>query len=540
MISSRTLLVALFCLAWILPGLVGHDPWKPDEAYSFGVVYEMLRGSSWVVPALAGEPFLDKPPLAYLVAAAFAQIFSSVLPLHDGARLATGFWMALTFGFMAVAGRELYGTRYGAVSALLLLGCFGLVVRSHQLITDVAMLAGFAMAYYGWALALRRPLAGGFWLGTGIGIAFLANGVLAPVILALVAALLPAVSRDWRTGRYARSLLAAAGAAAPWLTVWPALLYLQSPLLFESWLWGANIGPYFGRTEPVPDLGTAHYLRILPWYAWPVWALALWVLWRERVALLAKPAIMLPLVGFLATLAVLSGSADARELHALPLLVPLSLLAVPAPETLRRGAAQAWYWFSAMGFTFFLAVFWFYWSALELGVPTRLHEHLHRIRPGYEPGFRWLPFSLGLAYTLAWFGVLMSFRRSPMRPVVVWAAGITAAWALTATLFIGWLDTAKSYRTMISGMTAAMPGEYHCVASRELGEPQRALLHYFADVITEREERASRSAECDLLLVQGRPQQDVAPEAPWRKIWEGSRPGDRHERYRLYERPLKP
>ncbi|MBI2295012.1 MAG: glycosyltransferase family 39 protein [Betaproteobacteria bacterium] len=213
MISHRTVLVALFCLAWILPGLIGHDPWKPDEAYTFGVVYGILNGGSWVVPALAGEPFLDKPPLAYLVAAASAQVFSAILPLHDAARLATGFWMALTFAFTAVAGREFHGTRYGAVSALLLLGCFGLVVRSHQLITDVAMLAGFAIAYYGFALSLRRPAAGGAWIGTGAGIAFLANGLLAPAILALIALLLPVVSRGWRGRGYAASMLIAAGAA---------------------------------------------------------------------------------------------------------------------------------------------------------------------------------------------------------------------------------------------------------------------------------------------------------------------------------------
>src|SRR3970282_588875 len=179
MISQRGALVALLCAAGILPGLIGHDPWKPDEAHTFGVVYDLLRGGSWVVPTLAGEPFLEKPPLFYLTAAAFAKLFSFALPLHDAARLATGAWMAATFAFIAVAGRELYSVRYGAVSALLLLGCFGFVVRGHQLITDAALLAGFAMAYYGFALALRRPTVGGFWIGTGVGIGFLAHRLLA-------------------------------------------------------------------------------------------------------------------------------------------------------------------------------------------------------------------------------------------------------------------------------------------------------------------------------------------------------------------------
>src|SRR5688572_6550283 len=199
MISQRALLVALLCAAWILPGLIGHDPWKPDEAHTFGVVYEILRGGSWVVPSLAGEPFVEKPPLYYLTAAAVTKVFSFALPLHDAARLATGMWMAVVFGFIAVAGRELYGVRYGAVSALLLLGCFGFVLRAHLLLTDIALLAGFAMAYYGFAALLRRPGLGGFWIGTGAGIGFLANGLLAPMVLAVMALVLPVVGRDWRS-----------------------------------------------------------------------------------------------------------------------------------------------------------------------------------------------------------------------------------------------------------------------------------------------------------------------------------------------------
>jgi len=535
MLTQRSLLVALLCAAWILPGLFGHDPWKPDEAHTFGVVYEILRGGSWVVPTLAGEPFMDKPPLFYLTAAATAKLFSFALPLHDAARLATGLWMAAAFAFMALAGRHLYGIRYGAISALLLLGCFGFVTRAHLLLTDMALLAGFAMAYYGFAAALQRPLLGGFWIGTGIGIGFLASGLFAPVVLGALALVLPAVGRDWRNRGYLAALAVAAVAAAPWLAIWPLLLHNQAPALFQVWLWRENIGHYFG-TVPGTRAGTLYYLRILPWYAFPVWVLALWTLWRARTTGVARPAIVLPLAGFVLTFIVLSGSSDAREVYALPLLVPLSLLAVAAPETLRRGATDAWYWFSAMTFTFFIVVFWFYWSGLELGAPARLHEHLHRIRPGYDPGFRWLPFALGVAYTLAWFAVLASFRRSAMRPVIIWGAGITVMWALLAILFLGWADNAKSYRAMIASMEKALPKKYDCMASRNLGEAQRAMLHYFAGIITYRVEAPERKRRCELMLVQGTPREEATPGKEWKRIWDGARPGDKDERYRLYRR----
>ena len=535
MMSQRSLLVALLCLAWILPGLFGRDPWKPDEAHTFGVVYELLQGGSWVVPALAGEPFLQDPPLFYLTAAAFAKLFSFALPLHDAARLATGAWMAAVFAFVALAGRELYGVRYGAISALLLLGCFGFVVRGHQLITDNALLAGFAMAYYGFALALRRPALGGFWIGTGIGVGFLADGVLAPAVLTVIALLLPALGRDWRTRGYAVAIAVAGAAAAPWLAIWPTLLARQAPALFQWWWWDENLSYYFGRPAEA-RAGILYYLGNLPWYAFPAWLLALWALWRARGPGLARPPIVLPALGFLVTLAFLSASSEARELYALPLLPPLALLAAGAPETLRRGAANAWYWFSAMAFTLFVVVFWFYWSGLELGVPARLHAHLHRIRPGYAPGFRWLPFVLGLAYSVFWFAVLASFRRSTVRPVIVWAAGITTMWALMATLFIGWADNAKSYRAMVVSLQKALPARYDCISSRGLGESQRASLHYFADIVTHREEALDRRRACELLLVQGWPNVELAPGAPWKKIWEGSRPRDKDERFRLYQR----
>ena len=36
-------LLALLCATWIITGIIGHDPWKPDEAYSFGLIYYILR-----------------------------------------------------------------------------------------------------------------------------------------------------------------------------------------------------------------------------------------------------------------------------------------------------------------------------------------------------------------------------------------------------------------------------------------------------------------------------------------------------------------
>src|SRR5262249_16719249 len=148
------------------------------------------------------------------------------------------------------------------------------------------------------------------------------------------------------------------------------------------------------------------------------------------------------------------------------------------------------------------------------------HRHLHAIRPGYQFGFRWLPFLIGCVYTIAWAAVLVRLRKGPLRPVVAWAAGITAMWALLAVLFVRWADNVKSYRSVFGEPDRALPKSYDCIASRGLGLSQRASLHYFTGLLTQREESPARRRTCDLLLVQGALSEEAAP-AGWRRIWEG-------------------
>lgn len=532
--KAKAVFFILLCAAWILPGLIGHDPWKPDEAYTFGLVYHILRTGDWVVPTLAHEPFVEKPPFYYLTAALTAKLFSPPLALHDAARLATGFYMALTFLFTGLAGRELYGRGHGWLAAFCLMGSLGLLVRGHQLIPDASLLAGIALALYGLALSRRRPGAAGFALGTGVGVGFLSKGLIAPGLIGVTAALLPLLP-PWRERRYLACLGIALAAAAPWLFLWPYALYQRSPELFNEWLWTNNFGRFLGFAHNGPNAEPFYYLKTLPWFAWPALPLTLWTLWHEGRKGLTQASLLLPLVAFLAMLAVLSLAREARDVYGLPLLLPLALLASVGVTSLRRGAANALYWFGIMGFTFFAGVFWFYWVPLEFGVPTRLASHLEEMQPGYASGFKFLPFAVALFYTLGWLALLARLKRSPERPVVVWAAGITLAWGVAMTLLVGYLDHGKSYRSMIASLKQALPTRYQCIASRSLGEPQRAMLEYYAGIVTQRLEKNPR-ARCDLLLVQGSAQSWQPPKGPWRQIWEGSRPGDTKERYVLYQR----
>lgn len=532
--SFKTQLLILLCLAWVIPGLIGHDPWKPDEAYSFGLVNHILNSGDWVVPTLAGEPFMEKPPLYYITAAAFARLFSGWLPLHDGARLASGFYMALTLLFTGMAGRELWGVGQGRISVLILIGCLGLLVHAHALITDIALLTGFAVAFYGLALCTRRALVGGFLIGTGAGIGFMSKGLIGPGMIGLISLLLPVFFKSWRSKSYVLCLLVALIAALPWAIIWPWALYQRSPELFREWFWIENWGRFLGFAQRGPGSERGFYLETLPWFAWPALPLAAWALWRGRLEGLKQPAVQLPLLAFIVMLAVLSAASDARDIYALPLLLPLTLLAAKGVDTLRRGAASALDWFGMTTFGLISALLWLGWFAMLTGRPEQLAANLARLQPGFAASLQVPPFLLALLVTSLWIIAVAGLKRSNRRAIVNWALGLTMMWVLLATLWLPWIDAGKSYRSMIAEMQQAMPASYRCVASQSLGEPQRALLEYFAGIVTKRLE-VNPKAKCDLLLLQGSAGEKADPGRQWRKIWEGARPGDNKERFHLFQ-----
>ncbi len=529
---ATAVMLGLLCLVWLLTGLVGHDPWKPEDAYSFGIVYSMLQSGHYLVPTLAGEPFMSNPPLYYWTAALFAKILSPLLSLHDGARLASGFYGALTLLFLGLTGRKLYGEHRGWAAVIILIGSLGMLVRAHQIITDMALLSGIAMMLYGYSHSQVRAVRAGFWIGTGTGIGFMAKGFIAPVALILIAVLLPALFRNWRKRNYVLSIAIAALFALPWLSIWPYLLHQDSAKLFHEWVWSHNIGNWLDYAKTGPGTDALYYLKNLPWLAWPALPLAAWAVWRERKHLTQRDDMQLPLVSFLVLFVILSLVPSIKEVYALPMLLPIALLATASLSMLKRGAANALDWFGLMTFALIVLLLWWGWAGLLLDNHAKITLWLKDYQPGFEPVFQVTPFIIAILSTLVWLLVVWRVGRSMRRAVFNWASGITLIWILAMTLWLPWLDSGKSYRGMVASLKQSLPAEYNCIArNTELGDSQRAMLHYFGDIITRRDP----ARYCDLRLIQGtKTSKPLMDASLYDKIWEGSRKTDKNEQYRLY------
>ncbi|HUL56607.1 MAG TPA: glycosyltransferase family 39 protein [Usitatibacter sp.] len=531
----KTALFLVVCFAWLVPGLVGHDPWKYDEAIVFGSVTEMLRSGDWGTFRIAGEAYVEKAPLFLWVAAAFARVLGGVIPAYDAARLASGFFMACTLAALSAASIELIGLRTLRLAVLLFIGCLGLLLRAHEMMPDLAGLMGVSIGLYGLILAGRRPRLGGLAAGVGVGIAFLGNGFLHAGVLLATMALLPAVGAFWRTRAYAVTVGVALAAAAPLVALWPAILALASPESLHAWLAVATASRWQGPfgNDQASDL--VYFARVLPWYAWPAGPLAAWAVWRARRTLRQRREILLPLTAFAAFFLVTSILGDAREANGLPMLLPLALLGVAELDSLPRGAASALDWFGMMTFLFFGALLWLGFVAAMTGKPAFAAEIIAREVPGYRYQFSFIAFALASLLTMIWIVVVARSLRSNSRAIVNWTSGITMVWMLMMTLGLQLVDQARSYRGLAARLVAQIPAATNCIVRRNLGDPQRALLDYYARIRTVSEEDPASGA-CDTMLVQATPARIVQAGSGWTEFWRGSRPGDRTEVFILYRR----
>jgi len=537
--AYKTAGLLLLAAAWVVLGLVGHGPWKFDDATSFGVAFEMAQRGDPVVPYLAGEPNLVRPPLLQALASVAIRALSPPLEPYNAARLTAGLLLAGILTVAALASREFSGRAFRWLPVLILIGSLGFWDRAHALSGELGVTLGVAAALYGFALALRRPIAGGAWLGMGMAIAFGSRGLQGPAWIAFTALLLPLVGDAWRTRAYAATAATAAVVAAALALPWIFALQARDPALFAQWWAGEQLENYFSFMPGADDGDVTYQLRNLPWFAWPALPLAIWTLYTRGRGFnggLRQPGVEVPGILALVILGNLIVAPEMRVISALPLLVPLALIAALEVDTLTRGFSAFLDWFGILTFGLLTLLVWVFWiDARVNGMSSRVAVLFKDTEIGFQPTFHLGTILVAILLTALWIVLVRPARRSNRRAVLNWAAGVTVLWGLYSTIWLPYLDSRRSYKTMVesAAMHLLSPG---CVASRNLGEPQRALFHYYAGLVTERLETHPGS-QCPLLLVQYGRLPAGPPALPgWNILWDGARRGDETERYVLYRK----
>ncbi len=530
----KTALFIIICVAWILPGLIGHDPWKPDESLAFGVVHSMLQEGNWLIPTIVGVPSTDYPPLYYWVAAVLAMLFSPILALHDGARLATGLFMAITLVYTHKTATRLHDARAGRISVILLIGCLGLLWRGHQMNPELGGLTGIAVSLYGMTRIRSESIKGGVTTGIGAGIIALSIGIVPALTPTLIALVLMGVLRDWRNRTFRAGIGVALLVSIPFMLVYPVILLTHATGPISIWM-DAIIGLPCADLASKRPIDLLHFLRILPWYGLPALPFAIWLWAKERKRIAERVELALPLVAFVTLLLVISFTRKASDAMGLPLLIPLALAASHTPDKLSRSVASFMDWFSLLFFGLATFAAWFYWTVALAGAPEAAANSLARQLPGYNFSIAYFPAAIAVGFNLLWAYAVLRAHRNNRRAIVNWTAGITLVWLVVNLLGLPAFDYRLSYRgtaAVIAGQLPASPG---CLASINLGDPQRASLNYFAGLRFA--PIGSAAAEsCIWLLAQGLRSEESSVDLRWKLVWEGARPGDNDERLRLYRR----
>lgn len=514
---------------YVVAGLVGRDPWKGEDAIHIGTAWHMLNYGDWLTPMLAGRPF-DEPPLYYWSAALTGKLLGGIFPLHDAIRFASGLWVALALLGMYYGGRELYGQEAAAASPMLLAGSAGLLIHAHDAQPMLVALAAYGGAIGALAVMVRKPRLGGVFYGLSLAACLLGTGLAPslPLLCAPFVALALSDDRSRTLGTFAIALALAVVLVLPW----PMALHAMAPARLDGWL-TAEQAQLTAGIQPLTAIGL--YLAHLPWFAFPALPLAAWTLWIRRHSLAERPQ-RFPLIFLALTLVMLAFAYRPKEIPALLLLPPVALLATPGVLALRRGAANAFNSFGVLTFTFFAALVWLAWSAMALGWPARLAHRVVALRPGFLSHVEPLAVTIAVVATVWWLWLILTAPRSPYRSLTHWTMGFTTLWLLANALLLPWFDYGKSYRPVAQAIAGKLGDKLACLAERDLTDTQRASMSYFAGIEPINSETTA-GHRCRWLLVQGDTKRELAaPPGNWTKVWEGSRPGERREKFRLYQR----
>ncbi len=510
----------LFCIAYVLPGFLGRGPWKNEDIAAFGVMRELASAAShWLQPQLLGQvtgfdalmpywlgaiaikclPFLDpalavRIPFVVLLALALLATWYAVYYLARSPQA-----QPVAFAFGGEASPVDYARAIADAGLLALIASLGLAQLSHETTPALAQLGFTALAFYAMAASPYRRatkiLGPAFGLLIGLGGLALSGAPTLALLFGIGGALVEWTHMRWGTGQ---ADPAAKQQSWHWVLLIAGITLLVSLLAYslDLWRWRIHLP---GADDATAWRDWRSLGRLLLWFTWPAWPLAMWTLFRWRRQL-ASRHVALPLwFAAMAVAATLTTAASDRSL--LLSLPPLAALAAFALPTLKRSVASLIDWFTLLFFTGCGIIIWVVWIAMQTGVPRQPAANVARLAPGFEPSFSWFAFLVALAATLAWTWLVKwragAQRAAVWKSLVLPAGGATLCWLLLMTLWMPLLDYARSFAPM-SRQIAGLVDKNACVEIYGIGSAQAAALQYHGQLELR---QAGAEASCPYLIV---------------------------------------
>jgi 4-amino-4-deoxy-L-arabinose transferase-like glycosyltransferase len=315
--KDRTILLwSAILFLTLLPG-IHHGLWRPDEPQVAGVCAEMAYEKDFVVPRLNGRPFLEKPPLYYALGATFGNIFGKDNDLSY--RLVSIFFACLTlfitFGMVSI--RD--GTMNGLLASGVLASSWGFFQLARWIQVDMSLVFSVTLAMYAYIeLSEKSTLRHSMLMGLGIGLSFMAKGLVGPAIIATAIVTDIIVKRDLSIIKRIRPIWIIAIMLIPVLP-WILALYERGGLPFLREVIVVNNLMRFTGAPEGAALGHMHgYLRYLPLF--PIkflpWTFALI---PALISSLRKPKDDPYLVWFIGPFLLLSIASAKRDVYLIPL-----------------------------------------------------------------------------------------------------------------------------------------------------------------------------------------------------------------------------
>lgn len=520
-------LLLLLAFFWLWPGVFSHDLWTPSEPKMMLAIDDAAQRGAWL-PTVFGATYFDVSPLYVQTAAWFKMLLSPwAADAFSAARFASVLFTSLGLLGSGMAGYRFLGRHHGRSVVLILIGSVGILPIAHFLGAYSPVFAGVGLAMWGFSIAQRQVMFSAILVALGTMLLAQSLGLLAALAILLVASLLP-FSPHWRNQRYTVALVAMWAISLPLLAVYPIALAIVEPAAFAVY-WQHHLFGSFGGVNQVQAAFSLHYyLQHLLWFAFPALPLAIWT--RTRQSFRASAAGVL-----VATwLAVFGGflllNPEQHQDLLVLLLPPLALSGAAQLDNLRRGMAAFLNWFGIALFGCAAVFLWIGFVAMNYGFPAKLAERAAYFSPYYTRDLDIMPILVALLFTPMWLIAITRKRIRGRQAVTNWAAGTTLVWALLMTLFLPWIDAAKSHRPVIQQLIQAVPDVAHanCLYIDPRDKTARlAWQQYGTGAYT------IQNASCRYTLAQYNPRNEVAPAG--NIVWQGKRPRSKTELFVLIQ-----